>query len=101
MNNDKKNRTLVIAGSSRSVTNCPAADSKASFFWGKEVIKFVENKGKVKQGKYSVPLQKPDSQMHPFLRQLQLLVRLVIGNLWMHSYRVLYLSSSCQKTASL
>ena len=53
--------------------------------WVDKVAAFVRKKGKVPLSKYPVPLKKPDSEMHPFLRQLQLLVRTVIGNLWLHS----------------
>jgi len=53
--------------------------------WVDEVATFLRKKGKVLPSKYPVPLRKPDSQMHPFLRQLQLLMRTVIGNLWIHS----------------
>ncbi len=53
--------------------------------WVNNVKTFVEKKGKVPSSKYPVPLKKPDSAMHPWLRQLQLLVRTVIGNLWVHS----------------
>lgn len=47
--------------------------------------KYVEEKGKVPPSKYPVPLKKPDSALHPFVRQIQLLVRMVLGNLWLHS----------------
>lgn len=53
--------------------------------WISDVKDFVEKKGKVPPSKYPVPLRKPDSKMHPFLRQLQLLTRTVLGNLWLHS----------------
>jgi len=51
----------------------------------KDVEEFVLKKGKVPPSKYPVPLRRPDSDMRPFLRQLQLLVRMVLGNLWLHS----------------
>jgi len=54
--------------------------------WVKDVKKFVEEKGKVSPSKYPVPLKGADSLMNPFLRQLQLLVRTVLGNLWLHSF---------------
>lgn len=53
--------------------------------WANAVISFIEKKGKVDSGAYPVSLSKPDSQLHPFLRQLQLMVRLTLGSLWMHS----------------
>ncbi|PJC48858.1 MAG: hypothetical protein CO035_01265 [Candidatus Omnitrophica bacterium CG_4_9_14_0_2_um_filter_42_8] len=53
--------------------------------WVKDVEEFVLKKGKVPPSKYPVPLRRPDSDMRPFLRQLQLLVRMVLGNLWLHS----------------
>ena len=54
--------------------------------WTDVVTKFVEEKGKVKPGKYAIPLQKPDSQINPFLRQLQLLVRKTIGSFILHPF---------------
>ncbi len=53
--------------------------------WLKDIEKHIYKKGKVTGSKYPVPLRKPDSEMHPFMRQLQLLVRLTLGNLWLHS----------------
>jgi multimeric flavodoxin WrbA len=53
--------------------------------WVSDVEESVGRKGKVTPSKYPVPLGRPDSAMHPVLRQLQLLVRLVLGNLWLHS----------------
>lgn len=48
--------------------------------------KHVIRKGKVLPSQYPVPLKKPDSDLHPFLRQIQLLFRTVCGNLWLHSF---------------
>lgn len=53
--------------------------------WVNNVKVHVEKKGKVPLSKYPVPFRKPDSAMHPFLRQLQLLARTVLGNLYLHS----------------
>lgn len=53
--------------------------------WVNDFKIHVEKKGKVPPSKYPVPLKKPDSAMHPFLRQLQLLGRMVLGNLYLHS----------------
>ena len=53
--------------------------------WVNNVAEFVRKKGKVPSSKYPVPLMGADSQMHPFIRQLQLLFRTVLGNLWLHS----------------
>jgi len=53
--------------------------------WVHEVKQFLEKKGPVSPSKYSVPLKKPDSAMHPLLRQLQLLIRTTLGSLWLHS----------------
>lgn len=53
--------------------------------WVGDVQEFVLQKGKVPDSQFPIPLKKPDSAMHPLLRQLQLLVRTVTGNLWVHS----------------
>jgi len=52
--------------------------------WVHDVKTFVEQKGKVKPGKYPVPLRKPDSKMNPFIRQIQLLTRKTLGSVSMH-----------------
>jgi len=54
--------------------------------WVEKFKDFVQKKGKVPPSKYAVPLRKPDSAMHPFVRQLQLFIRTVFGNLWLHSF---------------
>ncbi|KKR96856.1 MAG: hypothetical protein UU47_C0006G0017 [candidate division TM6 bacterium GW2011_GWE2_41_16] len=54
--------------------------------WVENVKNFVEKKGKIKPGKYPVPLKKPDSEMSVFARQVQLLIRKTLGSLWMHSF---------------
>jgi len=53
--------------------------------WVSDVKKFVSKKGKAPTGKYPVALEKPDSQMNTFFRQIQLLFRKTLGSLWMHS----------------
>ena len=53
--------------------------------WANDVKEFVEKKGKVPPSKYFLSLKKPDAKMHPVLRQLQLLLRTVLGGLWVHS----------------
>lgn len=53
--------------------------------WVEDVKIFVEAKGKVPGSKYPVALKKPDSAMHPLLRQLQLLARTMLGSIWVHS----------------
>jgi len=53
--------------------------------WISDVEAFARKKGKVPPSKYPTSLRKPDSEMCPILRQLQLLLRTVFGNLWVHS----------------
>jgi multimeric flavodoxin WrbA len=53
--------------------------------WVADTVEYVETKGPVPPGAHPVPLRKPDSDMHPLFRQIQLLVRTVLGNLWLHS----------------
>jgi multimeric flavodoxin WrbA len=53
--------------------------------WVADTVAYVKTKGPVPPGIYPLPLRKPDAEMHPFFRQCQLLVRTVLGNLWLHS----------------
>lgn len=53
--------------------------------WVTRFAEFVEKKGKVPPSKYPVPLKRPDSMLHPLVRQFQLLIRTVLGSLWVHS----------------
>ena len=53
--------------------------------WLINVQEFVQKKGKVPEGKYPVSLTGADSDMPMFRRQMQLLFRTVLGELWLHS----------------
>jgi multimeric flavodoxin WrbA len=72
---------------------------KAFDQWALNVKNFVEKKGKVTPGKYAVPLRKPDSEMNPFLRQLQLLARKTIGSLILHPFGYFFFRYVAKKRA--
>ena len=53
--------------------------------WIREVRKFADKKGKVKMGKYPVPLGKPNSDANVFFRNFNLFYRTTIQGLWTYS----------------